>query len=130
METLKNKIPIQKVPSPLTRWNVLRDLVPFVFAFVMLGSLPLSANASPYSDNLRHDLKRGVKNILTSPLEIAVGFQEYHERAGWPFVRQGIGILEGTGKMVLRLGSGAVDLGAAWIPGLQQGFPVKPEQLF
>src|ERR1043165_6555743 len=103
-----------------------------VLLFFVLFNLTLSddARASTYTQQLQHNLKRGVKNILTSPLEIAVGFQEYHEKAGWPFVRQGIGLLAGTGKMVLRLGSGIVDLGAAWIPHLQQGLLVKPEVLF
>jgi hypothetical protein len=89
-----------------------------------------AALANSYSQQLQYGLKRGVKNILTSPLEIPLGFQEYHERSGWPFVRQGIGFIAGTGKMILRLGSGIVDLGAAWIPAWQKGLPPNPEELF
>ncbi len=89
-----------------------------------------SAFANSYSENMRHTLKRGFKNILTSPVEIPIGFQEYHERAGWPFLRQSAGILVGAGNMILRLGSGVVDLGAAFIPGAQRGLPVTPEVLF
>ena len=99
--------------------------------FLLAGLLlsPLSTEAGSYRDNMKRDLKRGAKNILSSPAEILIGFQDYHERTGGPFVRQGIGIVVGTGKMVLRLGSGVVDLGAAFIPGLQHGVPVKPEAL-
>ena len=109
----------------------LRDLVPYVVTLFFLFLVFVSpAKASTYSENLRHDLKRGLKNTLSAPAEIAIGFQDYHERAGWPFVRQFAGLGIGAGKMVLRLGSGLVDFGAAWVPGLQRGLPVKPEVLF
>ena len=117
-KTLKYK-KLEKVQTLLTVIAILS----------ILSSEPL-AFAGSYKENLKYDLKRGVKNILGSPAEIAIGFQDYHERAGWPVVRQLGGMLIGTGKMVLRLGSGVVDLGTAWIPGLQKSLPVRPETLF
>lgn len=98
--------------------------------FLLFCHFSIPADAGTYSENLRYDLKRGAKNILSSPLEIMVTIQDYHERAGWPYVRQGLGLVVGVGKMGLRLGSGLVDLGAAWVPGLQKGLPVQPEVLF
>ena len=101
------------------------------FCFLTLTFLLISTvQAGTYAENLRYDLKRGLKNTLGAPVEIPLTIQDYHERAGWPYVRQGIGFFVGTGKMLVRLGSGLVDFGAAWIPGLQKGFPVDPETLF
>ena len=128
MKTLKIKIIGQKVPGTLGCADNLRSLVPFVF--VVSLCLSDAVYADTYTQRLKFDLKRGIKNILTSPLEIAAGFQDYYERAGWPVVRQGMGMIVGAGKLVLRLGSGVADLGAAWIPVLQKGLPVKPEVLF
>ncbi len=104
----------------------LRYLVPFVVLILFCDAV----FAGTYGENLRHDLKRGFKNILEAPAEIPIAIQDYHERAGWPYVRQGWGFLVGTVKMVPRLGSGVLDLVVAWIPGLQQGLPLKPEVLF
>ena len=122
IKTLNDK----KKPKMSQKTRTFRGLA--LLAALILFSQPVFAGT--YGENLRYGLKRGVKNVLTAPAEMAVGFQEYHERAGWPFVRQFAGIGIGAGKMLLRFGSGVVDLGAAWIPGLQGGIPVKPEVLF
>lgn len=99
------------------------------FIFALLFTLPAALFADSYSQNLKFDLKRGLKNVLTSPLEIPIGIQDYHERAGWPVVRQTAGAFAGAGKMILRLGSGLLDFGAAWLPGMQKGLPPDPEVL-
>jgi len=88
------------------------------------------ADSGSYKANMTHDLVRGLKNIVSAPLEIPVSFQEYHEKAGPPVLRQGVGILEGVLKSVGRLGSGIIDLFAAFIPGHQQGLPPHPETFF
>jgi hypothetical protein len=113
--------------SPKTLRNKKQALL---LSFLIMALVSGRAEAGTYAESLRYGLKRGVKNALSSPAEILIGIQDYHERAGWPYARQGIGFLVGTGKMLLRLGSGVVDLGAAWIPGLQEGLPVEPETLF
>lgn len=121
---MTNNLEKLRVPGTL---RALRYLVPFALAFFFLSS---SVQAGTYRENLGDGLKRGVKNIFSSPAEILISVQDYHERSGWPFVRQMAGGVVGAGKMILRLGSGIVDLGAAWIPGIQQGIPLNPEVLF
>ncbi len=112
--------------TPTPNQFVVRGLL----LFLILGFMTPSLEAATYGENLRHGLKRGVKNTLGAPAEIFITIQDYHERAGWPYVRQGMGLFVGTGKMLLRFGSGVVDLGASWIPGVQGGLPVDPETLF
>ena len=83
-----------------------------------------------YRENMKYDLVRGFKNVVTFPGEIIMGFQKYHERSGPPVIRQGVGILDGTVRSLQRFGSGAYDLlVAAYWPGYQEGFPVSPETL-
>ncbi len=105
-----------------------------MLACLVPGPLWADADAremGTYRQNMKYDLARGLKNIMTFPGEILVSFQKYHERSGPPVVRQMVGILDGTVRSVQRLASGAYDLGvAAWWPGYQEGFPVKPETLF
>ena len=89
-----------------------------------------AAEGDSYGKNFVRTWKRGFTNVLTSPLEIPVTMQEYHEKAGRPFVRQSAGFVDGTCQMVERAASGLVDLFAAFLPGMQDGIPVKPETLF
>ena len=86
--------------------------------------------ASSYGDDVKTDLKRGLKNIFSAPAEIAVGFQDYHEGPGRPIIRQTAGILEGSFKTFLRLVSGVWDFVELPIPGDKQGFPTRPETFF
>ena len=90
---------------------------------------PVYAEKS-YGGLMKRDLKRGAKNILTSSLEIPLGFQEYHEKAGPPVFRQLAGTAVGAVRTVLRLSSGVLDLFVAFVPGIQQGLSVHPEELF
>ncbi|HTL46696.1 MAG TPA: hypothetical protein VL688_01400 [Verrucomicrobiae bacterium] len=101
----------------------------FLLAVLLLGA-SASAYAGTYTENMKHTLIRGVKNILTGFLEIPITIQEYHEQAGKPFVRHAAGFVDGTFQAIARTGSGIWDLGAAFIPGGQEGLPVKPETLF
>lgn len=86
--------------------------------------------AGEYGSNLRRNLWRGFKNIVGSPLEIPITVQEYHEGPGKPFIRHFGGALDGSGKMLLRAGSGLWDWLVAWIPDNQQGMLPDPETLF
>jgi putative exosortase-associated protein (TIGR04073 family) len=95
----------------------------------LLITTPAFAEDS-YLHAMRRDLVRGFKNVLTSPLEIPIAIQEYHESAGKPYVRQMAGFFDGTFQMLTRLGSGVWDIPAAFIPGIQEGLPPTPETLF
>ncbi len=86
--------------------------------------------ADEYGKLLRRDLRRGTVNLLTFPLEIPIAVQDYHEQSGLPFIRHTVGMAEGMGRSVMRLGSGLCDFAAAFLPGLQKGIPVQPETLF
>jgi hypothetical protein len=108
--------------------DVFRKIILVLLAFAVL--FPSAAHASYLSD-MKHDLVRGIKNVVSHPAEIPITIQEYHEAAGYPVVRHLTGLADGIFQAVSRLGSGAWDLiMAAWIPGIQDGLPVQPETLF
>ena len=103
------------------------------FLRIILAALilfPSSVYAGSYCQNMKHDLSRGFKNILSSPLEIPITIQEYHESAGYPVIRHTIGFFDGTFRMIKRAGSGLWDFVVALIPGDQEGLPLNPETLF
>src|SRR3989338_1774374 len=111
--------------------TLLRGANPWV-VIIIIGIMGISTplHAGEYGKAVAYNLKRGIKNVIGSPLEIPVTIQDYHEQAGPPFIRHMIGFAGGTFRMVARFGSGAWDLVAAWIPNLQKGLPVKPETFF
>ncbi len=101
-----------------------------VFALTIALVFPSAAQASYFSE-MGRDLVRGVKNVAGAPLEIPITIQEYHESSGYPVVRHLTGLTDGIFQAIARLGSGFWDiLPASVIPGIQDGFPVKPETLF
>lgn len=102
----------------------------FTLVFGLFLSGPAWAVEKPYWDNWKRDFGRGVKNVLSSPLEIPITIQDYHEKAGYPVVRHTTGFFDGTVKFVERAGSGLWDLITMWIPGDQEGLPPTPETLF
>ena len=83
-----------------------------------------------YFKNMKRNFVRGSKNFVTSPLEIPITIQEYHEQAGLPLIRHLAGFADGTFRMIARAGSGLWDFFSAFLPGNQDGLPVKPETLF
>ena len=89
-----------------------------------------SGGGSDYQANMQHDLLRGLKNVLGAPLEIPITIQEYHKKEGRPVIRHIAGLIDGAFQGVVRFGSGAWDLVAAFLPGHQEGMPVDPETLF
>ena len=91
---------------------------------------PAPAHAG-YFKNWAYDWTRGVKNIVSFPLEIPITIQEYHEGPGYPVVRHLAGLADGLFQGIERLGSGLWDIIPAGIfPGIQEGLPVTPETLF
>jgi hypothetical protein len=102
-----------------------------LLVFLLMAAIfPAPARASYFSD-MKRDLIRGIKNVVSHPAEIPITIQEYHESKGYPVARHLTGLADGIFQAVARLGSGAWDLiMAAWIPGAQDGVPVQPETLF
>ncbi len=98
--------------------------------FLLLGTAPALAEEPGYWRAIGRNLWRGTKNILSSPAEIPITMQEYHERSGYPVVRQLTGFADGLFQMIERAGSGAWDYLVALIPGAQEGLPPTPETLF
>ena len=101
----------------------------FSFLILLAAVFPAPAHAS-YGSEMKRDFGRGLKNILSFPLEIPITIQEYHESSGYPVVRHMTGLADGIFQAVSRLGSGLWDIPAALIPGIQDGLPVTPETLF
>ena len=116
----------------------MKKIMIFVLAITMFCAFtPLYAGggagtqgSSTYTTNMKSTLVRGLKNIVGSPLEIPITIQEYHEKEGKPVIRHVAGLVDGSFQTVLRFGSGAWDLVAAFLPGHQEGMPVDPETLF
>ena len=102
--------------------------ISLLFLLVMTLVFPASANAG-YWQNMGHDWTRGLKNIISFPLEIPITIGEYHE--GYPVVRHLAGFTDGLFQGIERLGSGLWDIvPASLMPGSQEGLPVTPETLF
>lgn len=82
-----------------------------------------AAESPEYKRKLGGMIGRGVLNVLTSPVDVAVNTVN-ETKAGPPLVGTLGGLGKGIGCGVLRLGSGAVDLVTFWVPGFN-GFPVS-----
>jgi putative exosortase-associated protein (TIGR04073 family) len=65
---------------------------------------------------------RGLINIVTSPVDLIAQTVD-KTKSGPPIIGTLAGIGSGLGCMVLRIGSGAVDVVTFWVPGFN-GFPV------
>lgn len=100
------------------------------FIMLFLASFSAFAAESSYLGNFANAWKRGLTNIVTSPLEIPITVREYHANTGRPVIRHSVGFVDGTFQMIERLGSGALDLVSSVIPGQQQGIPADPETIF
>lgn len=101
-----------------------------VLAVFFSASSAAFAQESSYFGSLGRAWKRGLTNIVTSPLEIPVTVREYHSKEGRPVIRHSAGFVDGTFQMLERLGSGVFDLLVSPIPGQQEGIAVEPETLF
>lgn len=97
--------------------------------FLLTVIFPVPAHAG-YWKNLGYDWTRGVKNMVSSPLEIPLTIKEHHDGPAYPVVSQVTGFFDGVFQGIARLGSGAWDFPAGLLPGVQEGLPVVPETLF
>lgn len=99
-----------------------------VFIVFLLVS-PSLAHAG-YWKNLGHNVNRGIKNMVSFPLEIPIAIGEHHRHEGYPAIKHFRGLSDGIFKAVNRMASGFWDIPAGLTPGVQEGFPVDPETLF
>ena len=100
------------------------------FLALMTIFFPAPAHAG-YWKNLGYDWSRGLKNIVSFPLEIPITIREHHERPGYSGVRHITGFTDGIFQAIARAGSGLWDMVPAGVfPGTQEGLPVDPETLF
>lgn len=84
-----------------------------------------------YFKNMANDWARGLINIVSCPLEIPVTIVKYHkEDPGLPVVRHLAGLTDGIIRTVTRAGSGIWDIVVSFVPGDQEGAPMKPATLF
>ena len=88
------------------------------------------AAGSSYPENLGKAWFRGVKNIVSFPLEIPLMARAYDSAPGLPVIRHMGGAVEGVFRGIGRLGAGLWDIPAGLIPGFQEGIPMDPETLF
>ncbi len=110
----------------------MKKIMGFIFLWMVILITPIFAENEwgTYFNNMGHDLKRGLINMVSSPLEIPIGIQKAHESAGYPGVRHFEGLLNGSFNTLKRFGSGFWDWVVAWVPSHQEGVPLKPETLF
>lgn len=84
-----------------------------------------------YFKNMAQDWRRGLTNIVSSPLEIPITIAKYHrEDKNPPVIKHVAGLTDGIVRTVARCGSGMWDMAVGLLPGNQQGAPVDPETLF
>jgi len=117
----------------------------FVFIGLISGCLQAHAMVSDYDTefatntrtqpgyfaNMANDWRRGITNIVSSPLEIPITVMNYHrEDKNPPVIKHAAGFFDGIIRTVARCGSGIWDIVVSFIPGDQEGAPVKPETLF
>ncbi len=114
-----------------------------VALFVFIGLIYVSGNGfcnvdletntrtqPGYFKMMANDWKRGLTNIFTSPMEIPQTVKKYHEgNSTVAGLKEVSGFCDGLIRMVSRAGSGIWDLAMAFVPGDQEGGPVKPETI-
>jgi len=97
---------------------------------VLLAAGPASAEKinDSYQANLQRTFVRGLKNIVTAPVEIPYRIGEHHRKdTAPPVFREAAGFLDGIFGTLERLASGVWDIGMSFVPGFQEGIPVEPE---
>jgi hypothetical protein len=90
------------------------------------------AEKGSYLDQFGKTFTKGVKNVLSSPWEIPYTIKQHDQTDdGNPRVfRDTAGFFDGIFRTVTRAGCGLWDIGWAFIPGDQEGLPLKPETFF
>ncbi len=105
----------------------------FIAAMLFVGLCPLcAAQEQSYLTQLGHTFTRGVKNVVSFPWEIPTAIKEHDAKDdGNPRVfRDTAGFFDGSFRALERFGCGAWDMVWAFVPGNQEGLPLKPETFF
>ena len=102
-------------------------------AFILSLCQPAAYAAEKgYWGQLGETFTRGVKNVISSPWEIPYSIHKHDKTDnGNPrLVRDTTGLVDGIFRTVTRFGCGAWDMVWAFVPGDQEGLPLKPETFF
>lgn len=100
---------------------------------MMVTSIPLAPAGEPgYFDELGRAFNRGVKNVVSAPWEIPYTIGQYDQKndGNSIFFRETAGLFDGIFRTLTRFGCGAWDMLWAFVPGEQDGLPLKPETFF
>lgn len=99
--------------------------------FFFGGTPKGTAQEAGYFQQWGKTFNRGLKNIVSAPLEIPYTVGKYDRESGNPRVlRDTAGFFDGLFRTVTRLGCGVWDVVFASVPGAQEGLPLKPESFF
>ena len=109
-----------------------------IVMLLIFGSLCVSSSSlceaqeKGYFTQMGQTFTRGVKNVVSFPWEIPVTIKEHDAlNDGNPrFFRDTAGFFDGAFRALSRFGCGAWDMVWAFVPGDQQGLPLKPETFF
>ena len=101
----------------------------------LLGLTFSSAYAYPepgYFPQLGKTFARGVKNLVSFSWEIPSTIKQYDGKMDGNFrvFRDMAGFVDGTFRSLTRLGCGFWDIAFSFVPGQQDGLPLKPEAFF
>jgi putative exosortase-associated protein (TIGR04073 family) len=103
------------------------SMVAIMCLFVLSMVMPCSAGE--FTDQMKAKLSRGVKNVFGSLGEIGKAMSEQMETDTNPVYGACNGIFQGSGKALVRAGSGLYDIVVAPVPHAKT-FPPQPETLF
>ena len=104
--------------------------MPACLAVLLLTGIPAVRAGDSYQEKNQSALVRGFKNIVGAPLEIPVTMVHYSQGDGRPVIREIAGFFDGAVRTVAREVNGLFDAFMSFVPGEQDGYPLKPETLF
>ena len=111
-----------------------RKIVMLLIAGALFAGLSpvCEAQEQGYFTKLGQTFTRGIKNVVSFPWEIPTTIREHDSQDnGNPRVfRDTAGFFDGTFRALERFGCGAWDMVWAFVPGAQEGLPLKPETFF
>ena len=83
-----------------------------------------------YQAKLEQGLTRGLKNMVSAPLEIPLTVAHHDAGQGRPVIRHMAGLVDGFFRTFERAANGVFDTILVFVPGEQDGYPMSPETLF
>lgn len=100
--------------------------------FCLVLSPACLAQEQGYFAQMGQALSRGVKNIVSFPLEIpaTIAKHDREDDGNTRVFRDAAGFVDGTFRAVTRLGCGIWDVLFSVVPGQQDELPLTPKTLF